>query len=95
MRHQSAFARLAAARRPDPRRDGPTPGGRAVPALLLAALAALAGCSRQAWYEAGQVNAELRCRQGPAAAYDDCMSRLNEKPYADYRREREAARQAP
>lgn len=63
--------------------------------LLLAALAALAGCTRQAWYEGTQVGAQLRCEDGPPAAYDDCMARQNQKRYEEYRREREDATRAP
>lgn len=62
---------------------------------LLLALASLAGCTRQAWYEGGQVSAALRCQQGPPAAHDDCMARQNQQRYEDYRRAREAVKQAP
>lgn len=67
------------------------------PLLLMMTLApaALAGCSSQAWYEGAQVGAELRCQEGPPAAYDDCMARQNQTRYEDYRREREAVKQAP
>lgn len=65
----------------------------AVACLQLAAL--LAGCSTAAWYESARVSAELECQKQPAGAYEECMSRVNQKSYKDYRREREAVKPAP
>lgn len=64
-------------------------------ALLLAGLAALAGCSSQAWYEGVQAGARQRCLEGPPAARDECMARQNHKGYEEYRREREDATTSP
>jgi hypothetical protein len=72
---------------PRPRRRGAT--------LLLAGAAALAGCTSQAWYEGARAGADVRCQDGPPAAYDDCMERQNQKSYEDYRRAREDAAKAP
>lgn len=61
--------------------------------LLL--LAGVAGCTSQAWYESARASAELECQRQPAGAYEECMSRVSKKSYEDYRREREAVKQAP
>lgn len=69
---------------------------RSVSALAgLLLTAALAGCSTAAWYESARASAEAQCWQQPAAAHEECMSRLSKKSYEDYRREREAVKQAP
>ena len=77
--------------RPDQRhavRPGP-----AVAGLLLAVF--LVGCTTEAWYESARLSAEAQCQRQPAGAYEECMSRVSRKSYEDYRREREAAKQAP
>jgi hypothetical protein len=60
----------------------------ALPSLLASA------CSSQAWYEGARASAEAQCRAQPAGAYEECMSRLDQRSYEDYRREREAVKQA-
>lgn len=60
-------------------------------AMLLPALAlALAGCTPGAWYESARASAELQCQRQPAAAYEACLQRVNQKSYQDYARERKA-----
>lgn len=67
---------------------------RLAPCLTTLALA-LAGCTSQAWYESARQSAALECQKQPAGAYEECMSRVNQKSYEDYRREREAVKQTP
>lgn len=55
-------------------------------AVFLATIA-VAGCSTEAWYESAKRNAELKCQGLPQAAYEDCMSRVNQKSYQEYKRE--------
>lgn len=62
---------------------------RLVLACFLPLLAA--ACSTQAWYEGARESARARCQGLPAGSYEECMSRVNEQSYGDYRRQREAA----
>lgn len=70
-------------------------GGLLAGGLLAGGVLAMAGCTSQAWYESARQSAELECQKQPAGAYEECMSRVNRKTYEDYRREREAVKQAP
>ncbi|HEX4870409.1 MAG TPA: hypothetical protein VFV15_06800 [Moraxellaceae bacterium] len=69
-------------------RDTPSPL-----VLALALAGALGGCTTEAWYESARVSAEQRCREQPPGAQEECLSRLNQKSYDDYRRERDATLQ--
>lgn len=55
--------------------------------LVLLAATCITGCSTEAWYESAKRNAELRCQGLPQAAYDDCMARVNQKSYQEYKKE--------
>lgn len=66
-----------------------------LPALPALALLVTSGCSSQAWYEGARLSAEAQCQRQSAGAYEECMARVNRKSYEDYRREREAVKQAP
>lgn len=54
---------------------------------VLSVALCVAGCSYQAWYESARLNAELKCQGLPQGAYEDCMARVNQKSYQDYKRE--------
>ena len=56
--------------------------------VWIMALAALGGCSTQAWYEGVKRSAEIECNKQPAGAMESCSSRVNKKPYDDYEKER-------
>jgi hypothetical protein len=59
-----------------------------LPAMLLPALLALAGCSSRAWYEGLRTSAENECRRLPPGGYEDCMARVHRQPYEAYEQER-------
>lgn len=63
--------------------------------ILPAVLPLVAGCTAQAWYDSARLGAEAQCQQQPAGAREECLSRVNARSYDDYRREREAVKQAP
>lgn len=48
----------------------------------------MVSCTTEAWYESGKRNAELKCQGLPQAAYEECMSRINQKSYQEYKKER-------
>ncbi len=58
----------------------------AVPFAL--ALAATAGCSTNAWYQAMKFHAENECSRQPPDERQRCLSRLNTMTYDDYERQR-------
>jgi len=47
----------------------------------------ITGCTTEAWYESAKRSAELKCLGLPQSAYEDCMSRVNQKSYQTYKRE--------
>ena len=60
--------------------------------LLLLALAAalIGGCTTQAWYEGMKQSAVNNCDKQPPGAREECLSRVNQKSYNDYEKERAA-----
>ena len=60
------------------------------PAVLLMLTLGLlcTGCTTQAWYEGARMSAESGCSKLPPGAYEDCMARVNRKPYETYEKER-------
>ena len=60
-------------------------------ALILAAAAALAGCSSRAVYESGREYHRQQCLRLPPSEYQDCLDR-DPGRYEDYQRRREEAR---
>lgn len=59
--------------------------------FVLALVAALiGGCTTQAWYEGMKQSAVNNCDKQPPGARDECLSRVNQKPYDDYEKERAA-----
>ena len=61
---------------------------RAIPALVLALASVLSGCTSQAWYEGAKVGAQNECRKQPPGAAEECLARVNKKPYEQYEKER-------
>jgi hypothetical protein len=57
-------------------------------AMLLVALAALAGCSAKSWYAGLQTAAENECRRLPPGETPGCLARVNKMSYEDYERQR-------
>ena len=60
-------------------------------ALLAASLLTSAG-STQAWYEGMNRRAENECDKQPPGAREDCLSRVNKRPYETYEKERGATK---
>ena len=48
----------------------------------------LSGCTTEAWYEGVKKGGENQCRQSSPADPEHCVSRLNNKPYDEYAKER-------
>jgi hypothetical protein len=55
---------------------------------LVIVIAALLGCTKQAWYEGVKQGAENECRYQPQSAMESCLERLNKRSYQDYEQER-------
>jgi hypothetical protein len=58
--------------------------------LLFSIATGLGGCTTAAWYEGMKTGAENECRQQQPGDAQDCLSRVNKKPYEDYEKERSA-----
>ncbi len=43
------------------------------------------GCSNQFWYDGLKANQRLQCQKGPASEYNECMERVVDESYNDYR----------
>lgn len=56
--------------------------------LLTCGLLILGGC--QNLYESSRINAEQQCRKLPPSEWDDCLSRVNRQPYAEYEKARQS-----
>ena len=64
-------------------------------ALIFAGLSASllnSACSTQAWYEGMNRRAENECEKQPPGAREECLSRVNKKPYDAYDKERGATK---
>lgn len=48
----------------------------------------LSACTTQAWYEGLKQGAANQCDSQPPGAREDCLSRLNNKSYDAYNKER-------
>jgi hypothetical protein len=55
---------------------------------LVIVVAALLGCTKQAWYEGVKQGAENECRIQPQSAMESCLERLNKRSYEDYEKAR-------
>lgn len=62
--------------------------------LFLVALAGLSACSNRAIYENLRIQQQNDCLKEPPGQYEACVER-SEKPYEEYRRERERALEEP
>ncbi len=60
----------------------------AAPLAALGLIAALAGCTTEAWYKAASQSSEHHCRKQPPGESQRCLDELNKKPYAEYEKER-------
>lgn len=58
------------------------------PLAALTLIAALAGCTTEAWYEGVKQSAANRCESQPPGERQRCLDELNKKPYAEYEKER-------
>ncbi|MDR3368320.1 hypothetical protein [Rhodoferax sp.] len=52
---------------------------------------AVSACTTQAWYEGMKQGAVNQCDKQPPGAREDCLSRLNNKTYDAYNKERATA----
>ena len=50
----------------------------------------MSGCSTQAWYEGMKQGAVNNCEKQAPGARDECLNRVNTKPYDAYEKERAA-----
>ena len=60
---------------------------------LACATLLISGCTTQAWYESMKQSAFNECEKQAPGARDDCLNRVNKKPYDDYAKERAAQKQ--
>lgn len=58
------------------------------PLAALALIAALAGCTTEAWYEGVKQSSANRCESQPPGERQRCQEELNKKPYTEYEKER-------
>lgn len=55
---------------------------------LVATVALVSACSTGAWYEGIKISAQSECERQAPSAREDCLSRLNNKSYDTYEKER-------
>jgi len=48
----------------------------------------VSGCAAESWYVATRASAESECRKQPPTAADECLSRVYNKTYQQYEKER-------
>jgi len=66
----------------------------AIVVLGFATALSLSGCAlpARAWYDGLQIGAQNNCDKQPPGAREECQSRLNNKSYDAYEKERSAPR---
>lgn len=57
--------------------------------IAILAVATLSACAQQAWYEGIKQNQRQDCYKSPPGEREECLRRVGDKSYDDYRREKQ------